>query len=97
MFVASRSVRHWTATKARLAFCTVAQDCDDEGVLRLNRLPTPDQAVVIREVLGIRKRQEISAATLDRLRAFAFERSTRGDASSSSGTAGDIIGASEPA
>jgi hypothetical protein len=59
LYVACRSVRHWTETKARPAFCAVAQDGDDEGVLRLHRLPTP--AAVIPEFLGIRKRQEISA------------------------------------
>lgn len=35
---------------------------------------------VIREALGIRKRQEISGSTRERLRAFAFGRSTRGEA-----------------
>jgi hypothetical protein len=65
---------------------------DDEAVLRLHRLPTLEQAAVIREVLGIRKQQEISAATLDRLRAFAFERSTRGEAISGAGNGGDSAG-----
>jgi hypothetical protein len=31
LYVACRSERHWTATKARLSFCTVTQDGDDEG------------------------------------------------------------------
>ena len=90
-FVACRSARHWTAIKARLAFCVVTQDGDDEGVLRLHRLPTPDEAAVIREVLGIRKRQTISALTFERLKAFAFARNTHGEAGSGSRTAGDII------
>jgi hypothetical protein len=63
----------------------------------LHRLPTPDQAAEIREVLGIRKRQEISAATLERLRAFAFERSTRDETISGAGTGGDAVGVPEPA
>src|SRR5262245_46329403 len=42
LFVACRSARHWSATKGRLSFCTVTQDCDDEGCLRLHALPTPE-------------------------------------------------------
>jgi hypothetical protein len=74
LFVACRSGLHWTATKKRLGFCEVTQDCEDEGCLRLLCLPTPEQAVVIRDVLGVRKRQEISEAMRERLRAFAFSR-----------------------
>jgi hypothetical protein len=58
--VRCRSPRHWTATKRRLAFCELTQDCDEEGCLRLRRLPTPAEAVVTRDVLGIRKRAELS-------------------------------------
>jgi hypothetical protein len=90
LFVACRSARHWTATKARLSFCAVTQDGDDEGVLKLHRLPTADQAAVIREVLGIRKRQTISASTLERLKAFAFARNTHSEANSGSGTGGNV-------
>jgi hypothetical protein len=36
-------------------------------------------------------RQEISSATLERLRAFALERSTGGEASWGLGKAGDIV------
>jgi hypothetical protein len=45
----------------------------------VHQLPTPEQAAVIRDVLGIRKHREISDATRRRLRAFAFERSTRSE------------------
>jgi hypothetical protein len=80
LFVACRSAKHWTATKRRLGFCEVTQDAAKEGCLRLHQLPTAQQALVGRDVLGIRKRQEISDATRERLRGFAFERSTRGEA-----------------
>jgi len=89
LYVACRSARHWMATKARLSFCTIASDGDDEGVLMMHQLPTPNQAAVIREVLGIRKRQEISASTLERLRAFAFGRSTRREATLGAEIGGD--------
>jgi len=59
----------------------VTQDGDDEGCLRLHQLPTLEQASIIRDVLGIRKRQEISEATRKRLRAYAFERKSRDEAS----------------
>ena len=81
LYVACRSGQHWTITKGRLGFCEVSQDGDDEGCLRLRQLPTPEQASVIRDVLGIRERQEISEATRERLRAFAFDRKPRSEAS----------------
>jgi hypothetical protein len=81
VFVACRSKLHWTMTKRRLAFCTVTQDGDDEGCLRLHQLPTPDQAADIRDVLGIQKRREVSAETLERLKAFAFASGPRSEVS----------------
>ena len=77
LFVTCNSGQHWTWVKKKLSFCTVTQDADDEGVLRLDQLPTPDQANVIRHVLGIQKRREVSAEVLGRLKAFAFDRKTR--------------------
>jgi hypothetical protein len=66
IYVRCRSVRHWTSTKARLAFCTVIQDGDDEGCLRLDHLPTPAQNESIRDILGIRKRMEFAPDDLER-------------------------------
>jgi len=69
LIVRCHSARHWTATKRRLAFCTVTQDGDDEGCLRLHELPTPHQAAAIRTALGIRKRVEYAPEELERRRA----------------------------
>jgi hypothetical protein len=66
LYVGCRSARHWTATKKNLGFCEVTQDCDDEGCMRLHELPTAEQAVAIREALGIRKRVEFSEEELER-------------------------------
>jgi hypothetical protein len=44
----------WTWAKKQLGFCRVTQDGDDEGILRLDRLPWPDEASEIRALLGIR-------------------------------------------
>jgi hypothetical protein len=70
VYVICRSVRHWTAAKARLSFCNLMQDGDDEGCLRLVNLPTPDQAIIIRDVIGLRKRTELAPAELERRRAL---------------------------
>jgi hypothetical protein len=72
-YVATGSPRAWTAAKERLAFCTVTQDGDDEGVLRLDGLPTPEQATAIRKTLGIRKRKAVSEETVERLRQTGFQ------------------------
>jgi hypothetical protein len=55
LYVAGRSALHWTWLKKKLSFCRVTQDGDDEGCLRIASLPTPGQAGVIRDALGIRK------------------------------------------
>jgi len=68
MYVNRRSVRHWTATKARLSFCELLQDGEDEGCLRLIDLPTPDQAIIIRDAIGLRKRTELCPDDLERRR-----------------------------
>jgi hypothetical protein len=68
-YVTCRSIRQWTITKRRLGFMKVTQDGDDEGCLRLLDLPTPEQAVIIRDVLGLRKRVAYSPETLERKRA----------------------------
>ena len=68
-YVVGRSTRHWTMIKRRLAFMTVSQDGDDEGCLRLFHLPPPQEAVVIRDVMGLRKRVDYAPETLERKRA----------------------------
>jgi hypothetical protein len=60
------SKQAWTWIKKRLAFCEVTQDGDSEGCLRLSRLPTPAEAEVIRDIVGIRKRVEYSPEELAR-------------------------------
>jgi hypothetical protein len=55
-----QSPRRWTSIKRRLAFCRLAQDGDDEGCLHLDRPPTPAQAGLIRQALGIRKRRTLT-------------------------------------
>jgi hypothetical protein len=77
LYVSCHSPRHWTATKARLSFCELALDAEEEGCLRLFHFPTPDQAEAIRDALGIQKRREVSAEVLKRLKASAFKRKPR--------------------
>jgi hypothetical protein len=57
--VDSVASRRWTFIKQNLAafpgLAQVTQDGDDEGVFRLTRLPTPEEAAEIRRVAGIRQ------------------------------------------
>jgi hypothetical protein len=55
-----QSPRRWTSIKRRLAFCRITQHGDDEGCLHLDQLPTPAQAGLIRQALGIRKRRTLT-------------------------------------
>ena len=68
-YVRCRSRQHWTFTRRRLAFMTVTQNGGEEGCLRLFHLPAPVEAVVIRDVIGLRKRVEYAPETLERKRA----------------------------
>jgi hypothetical protein len=55
------SARRWNNVKARLSpFCHLINDGDDEGCFTIDRLPTPRQANLIREAMGIRKRRYLS-------------------------------------
>ena len=57
--VGSKTPRHWTFVKQRMAsfpgLAQLTQDGDDEGVLRLMRLPTPEEAAEIRRAVGVRQ------------------------------------------
>jgi hypothetical protein len=54
------SARRWNNIKGRLAFCRVTQDGDDEGCLRLDRLPAPHEAAAIRDAIGIKRKRHLS-------------------------------------
>ena len=85
VYVRCRSRQHWTFTKRRLPFMTVTQEGDEEGCLRLFALPTPHEAVAIREVMGLRKRVAYAPDALERKRAsMAKAGLARGTASASS-------------
>jgi hypothetical protein len=58
--MSDESARRWNSVKARLHFCYLLNDGDDEGCFHLDRLPTPAEVAVIREALGIRKRRHLS-------------------------------------
>jgi hypothetical protein len=63
LYVATdESPRRWTGIKRRLAFCRLTQDGDDEGCLRLDRQPTPAEAGLIRQAIGIKRRVHLSDA-----------------------------------
>jgi hypothetical protein len=60
------SKQAWTWVKKRLGFAELTQDGDTDGCFRLHRLPTDDDAAIIRDILGIRKRVEFSPEELAR-------------------------------
>jgi len=45
----------WRNVKKKLSFMEVSQDGDDEGVLRLDRMPTDEECEIIRKIGGFRK------------------------------------------
>jgi hypothetical protein len=67
------SPRRWGFLKKRLSFCRLTQDGADEGCLHLDRQPTPAEAGLIREAIGIRKRRHLSPDAMAQAR-VALER-----------------------
>ena len=91
------SPRRWTNVKHRLEFCRVSQDGDDEGVLHLDRLPTPGEAELIRDAVGVRRRRHLSPAQQVRLANLAgMRKGSVKPASAASGSRQDHEGPSLP-
>ena len=65
----AESPRRWTNVKAKLGFCRLTIDGDDEGTLHLDHMPTPDQADLIRSALGIKRRRHLTPEALVSLKA----------------------------
>jgi hypothetical protein len=60
--------RGWTFAKEAMSFAKVTQEGDMEGLLFLDRLPTPPEAEIIRDKLWIAKKRELGEEDLARLR-----------------------------
>jgi|SRR6516162_3692302 hypothetical protein len=88
----------WTYAKQALKpFCAVTQDGDWEGLLFLDRLPTKEEAEIVRNKLGVPKKREISDAERERLRAMGFAPShVVGDNQTKKPPSGDASGGQEP-
>jgi hypothetical protein len=72
LYIMTGSPKAWTFAKRALAFAKVINDGDEEGAFVMRRLPTADEAALIRRYCGIPKRREVSDVELDRLRSVGF-------------------------
>jgi hypothetical protein len=72
LYVMTGSPKGWTFAKRVLVFAKVINDGDEEGAFVMHRLPTADEAGLIRRYCGIPKRREVTQAELDRLRSVGF-------------------------
>jgi hypothetical protein len=72
--------QQWTWFKKRLSFCEFPQEGGDdegyEGCFRLHRLPTAVEAEEIRDIVGLRKRMDLSPEALARSTARLPRRGT---------------------
>ena len=62
LMIGADSMRHWSSIKTKLSFMELLKDGDDEGQFCLDRLPTPIEATILREVIGLKKRPALSEA-----------------------------------
>jgi hypothetical protein len=68
IFVLGWSPLGWTNAKKAFSFAQLFNDGDDEGSFVLDRLPTSDEAAVIRHYVGVTKKREVSPDLVFRLR-----------------------------
>jgi hypothetical protein len=67
-YVPAGTARRWTNVKRALGFMVVTLDGDDEGILKMDGLPSPDQAAALRKVLGLRKSAPLTPERREALR-----------------------------
>jgi|SRR5882672_3083988 len=60
IYVSPGSKRKWNSIKDKLHFMIVSQDGDEEGILKLDRMPNVEEAKLVRKVLGMRIRTELT-------------------------------------
>ena len=73
-------VEDYNKAKRDLIFCRLAQDGTGQGIFFLDRMPTPDEAALIRDTLVIAKKREMgepSEAQMAARAAFAAEQKAR--------------------
>jgi hypothetical protein len=70
VYIEGRSARAWTYAKKQLhGICPVAsQDGDHEGILTFSRMPDADEAVMLRQYVGLRQTREVSPDQAQNLR-----------------------------
>jgi hypothetical protein len=70
LYCACETKQAWTWAKKGLAFAKPSQDGDEEGLLFMDWLPSPDEAVTIRRYLGIHAKPEVGEREVERRRQF---------------------------
>jgi hypothetical protein len=87
LYGAPGTPRKWNNVKRLLSFCHLTQDGDDEGCLRLLDLPTPEQAVLIRKAIGL-KRRKLHPGNLSHLKLTTARRGVSASPASTIGKGG---------
>ena len=71
-YIVAHSAQSWTWAKKALSFATLAQDGDEEGILKMDRPPTVSEAEAIRRYVGVSKKPDFTERTLEQLREGKF-------------------------
>lgn len=58
--IACHSKRAWSAVKRKLHFMSLVDDVGDAGTFCLDRMPTCDEAPIIRKLVGLKKKPELT-------------------------------------
>lgn len=61
IYLARKTSRIWNNTKDALSgIATATQDGDEEGILVMERMPSPEEAETLRKHLGLRQTRDVS-------------------------------------
>jgi hypothetical protein len=101
IYIERESVREWSyAKKVLKPFADLTNDGDDDGMLFLDRLPTVNEAEVIRQYVGIAKKRAMTEETLAHLaevrRPFAKRSGVGGDDQREKQATDDLAGIPAP-
>jgi hypothetical protein len=64
IYVVAHSAQAWTWAKKALSFAMLAQDGDEEGILKMDRPPTVSEAEPIRRYVGVSKKPDFTEGQL---------------------------------
>jgi hypothetical protein len=68
VYLSPESTRKWNNIKNKLSFMEVSQDGDDEGILKMKRMPSKEEAKILRKLVGLRISTKLTEEEVQQLK-----------------------------